>query len=324
MPPVSPAALKDAPDLATLVDAGWDVHDRQPQDLAEALMDRAAGLARDAAGTRAIGLAEHLWLAHLHDAVGLRGFLQAVSATAPGGEADAAWRRAHWAADAAQARQAGGPGGAAAAAVADGAAPPPPPQRWQALGNVWTMRREQGHAAEVLAELPAEVAAAGAHPVAADRRPLAAACHNQAVQIRTAPARSADEAALMLAAAQASKELWASAGTWLHVERADYQLARCHALLGDGPAALRHAQACVQAVLDHADDPQADALERFFALECRAWAHRAAGDAAGQQADRAAMAQALAWVDDPAMRAWAQEALDELDGADAAPTLTQA
>jgi hypothetical protein len=117
---------------------------------------------------------------------------------------------------------------------------------------------------------------------------------------------------LMLAAAEASRRLWGRAGSWVHAERAEYRLARCHAALGHGVLALAHARACLAGIEAHAGDPQADALERLFAHEALAWASRAAGDAAGEAAERERMAALLPQVEDAGLREWAAEALHAL------------
>lgn len=91
---------------------------------------------------------------------------------------------------------------------------------------------------------------------------LAAGWNNLAGQLQ-GEARHPATDPLMMEAALRSREVWAVAGTWLNVERADYFLARCAATLGDGAQALRHAQSCMAICL--AND--ADAFERFFAHE---------------------------------------------------------
>jgi len=116
----------------------------------------------------------------------------------------------------------------------------------------------------------------------------------------------------MLALADASRALWATAGTWVHVERGDYELARCHAALGDGEAALRHARACLTLVQAHAGEPEADAFETFFAHEAVAWAQRAAGNAEGLAHEQARMRQLLAEITDPGLKPWCEEALAAL------------
>jgi hypothetical protein len=119
----------------------------------------------------------------------------------------------------------------------------------------------------------------------------------------------------MLAAAQASRQLWTAVGSWVHAERAEYQLARCHAVVGDGTQALLHARACQAAVQAHADDPQADAFERFYAHEALAWAHLAAGDRAAAAEEHGRMRPLIELVADPEYRAWAVADANTLEAA---------
>jgi hypothetical protein len=303
-----PAALADAADLATFVDRAWDLHADRSGAVAAALRTRADLLSGDDAGAGAIGLAEHVWLSHLGDPAGLDEWLDRLpAATGHTDPTAAALRRARWA--------------ATHAAAAD--APPgdlPDAARWRALQNVWAVWMQRGHAARARRQLEAEWPAALAHADVAARRSLAATCNNLAVELRCGQRGGAEVDALMLAAAEASRQLWASAGTWVHTERAEYQLARCHAVLGDGPRALVHARACHEAVQAHAGEPEADAFERFYAHEALAWAHLAAGDGASAAAERDRMRGLLDDVADPGYRAWAAGDLQALETALAPPS----
>ncbi len=140
--------------------------------------------------------------------------------------------------------------------------------------------------------------AAGSDLPAADpmNRALAVTSHNIACTLEEKPDRSADERALMILAAQASRDRWAIAGTWLEVERAEYRLANTWLQAGDFARARTHAQAC----LDIVGANEGTALERFFGWEALGLVERAAGNAT-------AHAQATARARD------AFEALDESD-----------
>ncbi len=293
----SPSAappLADIPDLATFVARAWDLHAQQPAAVVAGLRARAPQLPADDDGAGAVGLAEHVWLAHLGDPAGLDGWLDALPAAwASGGAAGDALRRARWAASAA-----GGGQAAADSPLSDAL-------RWRALQNVWAVWSRRGRAAAAKVQLEAEWPAALAHPDAAATRALAATCNNTAVELRSGTRGDAERDALMLAAARASARLWTAVGTWVHAERAEYQLARCHAVLGDGAQALVHARACQAAVEAHADDPQADAFERFYVHEALAWSHLAAGDRAAAAGECDRMQMLLAQVADPELRAWA-------------------
>ena len=289
----------DTETLATFVARGWQRHVEQPQQVADGLRARAATLSAYADGAAAIGLAEHVWLSHLQDLPGLEDFLQALPAAMQQAENSGAMlRRARW----------------VLATLADAPAPTiPDAARWCALQNLWSVQTQRGQAAKVQATLDTERPRALAHADAGARKALAIATHNLALELREGPRGDADRDALMLALADASRALWASAGTWVNVERGDYELARCHAVLGQGEAALRHARACLALVEQQAGDPQADAFETFFAHEALAWAQRAAGDTQGLADERAHMQGLMAQVADTSLKPWCEQALAALD-----------
>ncbi len=309
-PSAAPTDAAVCADLAAFVNDAWERHAREPQAVTDALMARAGSLGADEAGAQALMLAEHVWLAHRHDLAGLQAFVQALTATpALSPACAAALPRMRWVLARAQA-QTHGP--AAQPALPD----PGTAERWRGLQNLWALAVARGLAASALAELQAQLPLARAHDDAATRRALAGTCNNLAVELREGARGDAAVDELMLALAMASLELWGGAGTWLHTERAHYQLARCHAVLGDGPAALAHAAQCLALLDAHADAPEADAFERFFAHECLAWAHRAAGDGAAVVAQHAQMATLLAQVADPGLADWCVQALAALDALD--------
>lgn len=127
-------------------------------------------------------------------------------------------------------------------------------------------------------------------------RALAVAGNNLASSLEEKPARSTDERALMIVAAQAARRHWSIAGTWLEIERAEYRLANTWLQAGDMDRAREHAQACLAIV----DANGGDTLERLFGWEALGRVERAAGHAQGH-------AQALAHARE------AFEALDEDD-----------
>jgi hypothetical protein len=298
--------LNDTRDLAAFVAEAWNVHAERPRDVADGLSARAAAVRSDAAGADAIRLAEHVWLSHLLDEAGLQAFLHSAAPPEPRGDAGAAWQRALWAL------------GTLAQQPPSALPELPPAARWRAMQNVWTPTMLRGHAAQVRTALKAELPLALAHADAAARRALAATCNNLAVELRTGRRGNAELDALMLEIARAARELWGSAGTWVHAERAEYQLARCHAVLGQGTAALRHAQACLDCIDANANAPEADAFERFFAHEALAWAQHAAGDAGAAAEQRALMAARHAQIANAELHAWAAQAVAEFDAATAA------
>lgn len=284
--------------LAELVDRGWEHHPAHPQAVVDALAVRAASLPADGDAAGAITLAEHVCLAHLHAPERLASFLHALPAHAAAAEATAAaLQRARW-----------------ALAAATGEVEPPidPSARWRALQNVWGLWAVRGRAADAQAMLAQELPQALAHPDAAARKALAACCNNLASDLKEGERGHADRDGLMIAAAEAALQLWRSAGTWLHHERAEYRLSRCLAAAGQGDAALRHALACLATIEANGHEPDAP-FERFFGHEAAAWAQAARGDAAGRTAAREAMLRIRAAIADESLQPWCDQALAALD-----------
>jgi hypothetical protein len=140
-------------------------------------------------------------------------------------------------------------------------------------------------------------------------RALAVTGNNLACALEEKAARSAEERALMILAAQTGRRYWELAGTWLETERAEYRLAMTWLQAGDPPRAREHAQACLAIVAAH-DGP---ALERFSGCEALGLAERAAGNAGGHAQALADARAAFAELD-PADRAWCAASLDKLAG----------
>lgn len=290
-------------DLATWLPQAWDQHGDRPQEVAAGLQARQGTLGGDADAAEAVRLAEHVWLSHLDDPAGLHAWLQQLPPAVVQAPASApSVQRTHW-----------------VLALLDGSAAPAvdDPARWRGMQNLWSVWVARGRAADASAMLAAEVPRAAAHPDATACRALAATCNNLASDLRLGRRGDASVDALMLDLARASRQLWPRAGSWVQVERADYQLARCHALLGQADAALAHARACLAAIDAHAGDVEASAMEFFYAHEALAWAHRAAGDAAGMAAQRQHMLDRLAAIDDPHTQAWCQRDWADFDRASA-------
>ena len=97
-------------------------------------------------------------------------------------------------------------------------------------------------------------------------RALAVSSHNLAAALEEKSELSAEETQLMLMASQASRTQWERAGTWLQVERAEYQLATTFLKAGDLRQAEFHARECGRIVTENG----APALEQFFAAEALA------------------------------------------------------
>ena len=109
---------------------------------------------------------------------------------------------------------------------------------------------------------------------AAVHQSLGIACHNMAWVLHDRGcSRSADETATMLELAAGSKMHWAKAGTWLEVERGNYDLARCNLAAGLLDPALHFASLCLAGCTQNDAPP----YEIFFAHEALALVQHARG-----------------------------------------------
>jgi hypothetical protein len=290
--------LDPALPLAKWVDQGWDLHAKQPRAVADALLTRAATLPPDGDGAAALRLAEHVLLAHLADVDDYERFVGALAPELSQAGATAPMRtRLAWSLAMLRGRA---------------AAPPDDAARWRALHGLWSVAVAQGGAQRVQDELRLELPRALAHPDAPTRQALAGTCNNLAGDLLDGPRGDAARDRLMLTAADASRALWGAAGTWVHAERAEWLLSRCHAAVGDGAGALAHAEACLAIIEAHAAEPQADAFERFFAHEALAWAHRTLGDAAAARRESQAAGALAPQVADASLRAYCEGELAKL------------
>lgn len=138
-------------------------------------------------------------------------------------------------------------------------------------------------------------------------RALAVSGHNLAAALQEKAVLTGDEIKLMLMASQASRVYWERAGTWLQVERAEYQLATTFLKSGDSVQAEFHARECARIVTEH----KAPALERFFACEALA---RVMWAAKNDAACKVACEQAQKAFDDleAGDKVWCEDALDKL------------
>lgn len=297
------APLADAATLASVLDHVEAAHADQPAAAADVLLARAPSLPADADGARALRLAEHVALAHLADARPLAAMLAAVPAALAQADPTASTlQRLRW-----------------SLALVSGTpvpAPPPDVQRWRALQNVVLALAAQQRWAEATALLAADEQAARADGAGEAGRAYASSANNVATELQTsgpppgAP-RDAERDALMLQAATIARRAWGHAGTWQHAERAEYRLALCHAVAGNGAAALSHARLCLAGC--EAAGADADALEHFFAHEALARAHQAAGDPGGAAAARTRMQALLPQIDTAdGLQAWCADVLAAL------------
>ncbi len=139
-------------------------------------------------------------------------------------------------------------------------------------------------------------------------RALAIAANNLAGTLEDLPVRGEPERALMILAAEAGRQWWARAGTWLETERAEYRLAKSWLKGGDAVRARHHAQQC----LDIVQANGSVALERFFGLEVLGLAQQAQGDA-GAFADTLAQAHDAFAALDEGDKGWCRATLTALD-----------
>lgn len=246
-------------------------------------------------------LAEHLLIAHQADAAGLRRVLrECFEPLAPGDDTlPAALARGRF----------------AAALLDDAQAPPPDglpaPDQVRAMSNAaagsgrgarWTALQVLVRRAAALAEgddVSGRAYAAMANNLAADLRLLLLARPQAAAPLRQA----------MLDAAERARAAWSRVGGWVEAERAEYQLALCHAAAGDGEQAVRHARACLQGCVEHG----ADAFERFFAHEALVHAHVANREGTPAHDALLAMRECLAQVEDAESRAWGEKTLQDAE-----------
>ncbi|WP_425256773.1 hypothetical protein ACPOLB_14850 [Rubrivivax sp. RP6-9] len=273
--------------LRAWLDQAWDRHATDTAAVAAELLAHAPTLPDDADGAGVLRLAAHVLLTHAADAAAMQRLLDAAP---PHAALEAAARPARWA----LARLQGTP----APACSDA-------ERWNGLEYLVLVLAARGQAAQAQALLLAEEAAAAAHPEQPARRAYAASANNVAGALRDGPRGDAAIDTLMLAAARLSRRAWVRAGTWMHVERADYQLAMCHAALGQAADAVAHAQACLQRCEAEGAAPD----ELFFAHECAAHAQHAASDTAALQHHVAQMQALLARIEDAGMRQFCAETL---------------
>ncbi len=140
-------------------------------------------------------------------------------------------------------------------------------------------------------------------------RALAATGNNLACALEEKPARSAEERALMILAAQTARHHWAIAGTWLETERAEYRLANTWLQAGDLARARGHAQSCLEIVA--ANDGAA--LERLFGWEALGLVERAAGNASGHARALVRAREAFAELAE-ADKSWCAASIERLAG----------
>ena len=169
----------------------------------------------------------------------------------------------------------------------------------------------QSRTAEAAALFEDAMALASYGPTATDptARALAVTANNLASAFEEKKDRSRAESALMVRAAEAARDWWGLAGTWLEAERAEYRLASSCRHAGDAAGALEHARRSLRIVEANGSNP----YEAAFAHEQLALAHHAMGDARSARGERDAMAAVASKVEDADSRAFCTEELAKLD-----------
>jgi hypothetical protein len=181
--------------------------------------------------------------------------------------------------------------------------------RTEAAAAAISLGRHDTERAVALLQAARRRVAALPYAGAAAHRPLGIACHNMAWTLHDRNARSAEDTAAMLEFAAGSRLHWSKAGTWLEIERGDYDLARCHLAAGQPDVALSHAAQCLATCTANDAPP----YEHFFAHETLARAQHARGDALARARNVAAAEAAFDKLtsDD---QAGCRTTLDELKG----------
>lgn len=98
--------------------------------------------------------------------------------------------------------------------------------------------------------------------------------NNLACSLEEKEDKGKEEIELMKTAAHIGRVFWEKAGTWLHLERAEYRLAKTYLNANEPDVAKTHAINCLSIIEKHGDDP----LELFFAHEVLALCAEALND----------------------------------------------
>jgi hypothetical protein len=104
-------------------------------------------------------------------------------------------------------------------------------------------------------------------------RTFAVELFNRAWDLLEKKDRSPEDDVTMIHAAHASRHHWGEIGTPLELERGEWQISRVYSVLGIAPAALRHAELC----LEICEDNGIGDFDLAFAYEALARAHAVAG-----------------------------------------------
>lgn len=98
---------------------------------------------------------------------------------------------------------------------------------------------------------------------------MAPTCFNLTWEYIEKKDRSAEDDAMMIHAAHASRFHWGKIGKPLHFQRGEWQVSRVYAILGRAEPALYHAKTC----LEWTENERLVDFDLAFAFECMARAH---------------------------------------------------
>jgi len=99
-------------------------------------------------------------------------------------------------------------------------------------------------------------------------------CFNSTWELIEKEHRTAEEDLEMIHTAHASRYHWGLVGTWLEFQRGEWQISRVYSILGQGEAALFHAEAGYKISKENDMKP----FDRAFACEAMARAHHVLGN----------------------------------------------
>ncbi len=292
-------------DFDGFIGQAWDDHASDPSGVAQRLREQGVALlASESQLVQLMNLTHHLWGSHLQDTAQGQASLAQLSASSffmasgESGESGDVARRCV----ASLFLTSQEDFGLAALSVSDQI-------RVQAMAAANLADINPARGMRLLQAALDQAANSGLPPADAMNRALAVSGHNLAAALEEKPTLTRDETKLMLMASKASRIYWERAGTWLQVERAEYELATTHLKADDLGQAEFHARECGRIVVEN-DGP---ALERFFAFEALGRVMRAAQNDA---AFRGACEQAKVAFDglDDGDKAWCAAVLGKLLG----------
>lgn len=133
-------------------------------------------------------------------------------------------------------------------------------------------------------------------------------CFNKTWDFIDMPERTDADNLNMIHCAHASRFLWGEVGTPLNFERGEWQISKVYYLVGNGPQALYHAEACLKICQDN-DIKDFDIV---FAYEAMANAHKALGNEEKCAEYKKMAGDAVPFIEDEGNREYAQGEVDKI------------